>query len=54
MCRVFVTADEKSVHFWDMDDARKLKVIYINDLLKSHSTISTIAFSKKYRVSPPQ
>ena len=48
---MFATADEKSVHFWDMADGRKLKIIYINDLLKSHSTISTVVFSHRFRVS---
>lgn len=48
-----MTADEKSVHFWDMQDGRKLRVIYINDLLKSHSTISTVSFSHRFRVSAP-
>lgn len=48
--RLFVTADEKSVHFWNMTDGKKQKVLYLNEILKSHVTVSTITFSHRFRV----
>jgi hypothetical protein len=46
-----VSADEKSVHFWKMDDGKKHKILYLTDLLKSHVTLSSIGFSHRFRVS---
>ena len=51
MFRLYVSADEKSVHFWSMQDGRRLKSLYLTDILKSHVTVSTIAFSHHFRVS---
>jgi hypothetical protein len=48
---LFVLADEKSVHFWKMEDGKKHKILYLTDLLKSHVTLSSIGFSHRFRVS---
>ena len=47
---MFVSADEKSVHFWKTQDGKKHKILYLTDLLKSHITLSSIGFSHRFRV----
>jgi hypothetical protein len=46
------------VHVWGNNSqtggvAKAQKVVKLLDLIKCHSTVSTLAYSHKYRVSPP-
>ena len=55
-CRVNVTFDSKTIHFWStlhpaiIDDVAKPKVIKVVDLIKTHAAVSTVAYSPKYRL----
>eukprot|EP00347_Sterkiella_histriomuscorum_P004241 403361206 len=48
--QLFITADDKQIHFWSMQNGMKKKVIHLPEYLKAHSAVSTLAYSQKYRL----
>ena len=48
--RVYATWDFKALHVWSMDSGARVGIIKMIDVTKTHCTISTVAFSHKYRL----
>ncbi|CDW84829.1 UNKNOWN [Stylonychia lemnae] len=47
--QLYVTADDKQIHFWSIQTGLRKKVMHLPDFLKTHSCVSAIAFSHKFR-----
>lgn len=48
--QINVTYNQKEMHFWDRDSGKKQRGIKIAEMSRSHTTVSTISFSHKYRL----
>lgn len=48
--KINITWNQKEMHFWHKESGKKLRGIKIADMSRSHTTISTISFTHKFRL----
>ena len=48
--REYGTWDQKSMHMWSMETGARTNHLKLLDVTKTHSSITAVAFSHKYRL----